>query len=80
MKVSIGCVRQLTSAFADGTRKVDFFHSNYSLFTLNLLVQALGLDHHAALLIFCPNSLKEAKTEGVSSNSAIYPKPTPHVK
>ena len=33
--------------------------------TLILLVHALGLDHHAALWIFCPNLLKQAKTEGI---------------
>ena len=33
-------------------------------FALILLVHALGLDHHAALLIFRPNLLKQAKTEG----------------
>ena len=33
-------------------------------FALILLGHALGLDHHAALVIFRPNLLKQAKTEG----------------
>ena len=33
-------------------------------FVLILLGHALGLDHHAALLIFRTNLLKQAKTEG----------------
>ena len=33
-------------------------------FVLILLGHDLGLDHHAALLIFCANVLKQAKTGG----------------
>ena len=33
-------------------------------FALILLVHALGLDHHTAPLIFRPNLLKQAKSEG----------------
>ena len=64
MELSIGCVRRLTGAFTDRTRKVDFSIQMIVDFALILLVHALGLDHYAALLIFRPNLLKQAKTEG----------------
>ena len=40
-------------------------------FVLNLLGHALGLDHHAALLIFCANVLKQAKTGGFFSQREL---------
>ena len=64
MELSIGCVRRLAGAFANRTRKVDFFLSNHRRFRFKFLGHALGLDHHAVLLIFCANLLKQAKTEG----------------
>ena len=64
MELSIGCVRLLPGAFADQTRKVDFSIQIIVEFALILVVRALELDHHAALLIFRPNLRKQAKTEG----------------
>ena len=60
-ELSIGCVRRLTGAFANRTRKVDFSFQTIVDFVLIFLGNALGLDHHAALLIFHANLLKQAK-------------------
>ena len=56
-----------------------FFFQAIVEFVLFLLGHALGLDHHAALLIFRANLHKQAKLK-VSSNSSNYAKLTPHVK
>ena len=64
MELSIGCVRLLPGAFADRTRKVDFSIQIIVEFALILVVHALELDHHAALLNFRANLRKQAKTEG----------------
>ena len=68
MELSIGCVRRLTDAFANRTRKVGFFLIDFAQIllghALGLDHHALGLNHHAPLVIFRPNFLKQAKTEG----------------
>ena len=78
MELSIGCVRRLTDAFADRTRKVDFFLTIVD-FALILLLYALGLDHHPAQVIFAQTYSDRQKLK-VSSNSANYAKLTPRVK
>ena len=79
MELSIGCVRRLTDAFANRTTKVDFSIQTTVDMALFLLAHDLGLDHHAALLIFCPNLLNSQKLN-VSSNSANDAKLTTQVK
>ena len=49
-------------------------------FVLILLGHALGLDLHAALLIFFAQTYSNRQKLDVSSDSANYAKLTPHVK
>ena len=66
MELSIGCVRRPNGCVRRPNEKVDIFLFLQTIvyLVLILLGHALGLDHHAALLIFCANVLKQAKTRG----------------
>ena len=59
-----GCVRRPNGCVRRPNERSIFSFQTIVDFVLILLGHALGLDHHAALLIFCANVLKQAKTGG----------------
>ena len=64
MELSIGCILRLRACSPTKGERSIFSFQTIVDFVLILLGHAVGLDHHAALLIFRTNVLKHAKIEG----------------